>query len=418
MRFIHPATNQPIEHSFLVSEVLQDRWLRKLDEQGNRIAAERQMQDRLRVRPSQDQSIYPADSTWTASVSGYRSGLQTGEYLLLTKLLDQNAGDAVVSEQEQSVTIDEFGNFNTSSIQVALPPLEGCYAVELSLHRKRFLQSFVSSPQVLKRRIDLVAFDAMAQPKRIEFWTPVATIQPLSSQWWNAMNWLPSQPLVQLPAFSEHNKRLVNHGLQTSRKVGDEDCLVLLPSAWQAYPLTIEHPGQPHRLRIRLPRDQAQQLVISIRDSHSNGEATALNVDSGIVIGERQAYLKSLDASSTGLTANGQGANGQGANDQDASTTSSWADHEIVFWPRSAKPTLLMLNASSIEEAAYGDLQLDVGQLQPKPPSPEVSKEPNTAVKEVSERMVALYLTKPLLADALGAQRSIDPLTKRASTVG
>ncbi|MDX1927812.1 MAG: family 10 glycosylhydrolase, partial [Pirellulaceae bacterium] len=398
LRFVHPTTNQPIEHSFLVNEVLNDRWLRKLDEQGNRLAAERQVQDRLRVRSSQPQGIFHPDYVWTGSVSGYLSGLQAGEYQLQTRLLDQNAGDAVVSEQEQAVTVDERGDFNTSSLQVPLPHTESSYALEFSLHRKRFLQTFVSSPQVLKRRLDLVVFDYALPPKRIEYWSPVATIQPLNSQWWSSMDWMPTlgaaQPLVQIPSFNEHNKRLVNHGPQSSRKVGEDDCLVLGPSAWQAYPLTIEHPGQPHRLRIRLPRDQAQQLIISIRDSHSNGEPTTLNIDSGVVIGERQAFLQSTNSA--------------------GGSPWIWADHEIVFWPRSSRPTLLMLNGSSTEEAAFGDLQLDVGQIQAKQPATPAQNELNITDPHTSERMVALYLTKPLIADAFGAHRSIDPVTKRA----
>lgn len=398
LRFVHPTTNQPIEHSFLLNEVLQDRWLRKLDEQGNRVAAERQMQDRIRVRQSQPQSVFQAGSSWSGTVSGYRCGLPAGEYHLQTKLLDQNGNDIVVSEQEQTVSIDERGNFNAPSLQVQLPQLESVYALEFSLQRKRFLQSFVSSSQPLKRRVDLVVFDFMASANRIESWTPVATIQPLNSQWWSTLNWLPAmgsvQPIVPLQAFAEHSKRLVNHGALSSRKVGEQDCLVLGPSAWQAYPLTIEHPGLPHRMRIKLPSDQPQQLVISIRDYHANGEPTTLNVDSGIVLGERQVLSQAIDPS--------------------RSATELWFDHEIVFWPRSTKPTLLMLNASTTEVAAYGDLQLEAGQLAPRAPSTELKTDPNKVAQVESERMVALYLSKPLLADAFGGHRSIDPVTKRA----
>ncbi len=393
MQFVHPTLNQPVEHSFVLSEILADRWLRKLDEQGNRIAAERQMQDRLRVRPRLPQSIFPVDSTWHAALSGYRCGLPAGEYHLLIKLLDQAKGDAIVSEQEQTVMIDQLGNFETFALEVPLPQVESSYAIEFILNRKRFLQSFVSSTHSLKRRVDLVVFDYKAKPNRIEYWTPIATIQPLNSQWWSAKTWFSTlgstQPFVQLPAFSEHSKRLVNHGSQSSRKVGDQDCRTLGPKSWQAYPLAIEHLGQPHRLRVRVPCDRAQQLVISVRDYHTSGEPTTLNVDSAIVLGERQVASQ---AKSAGL----------------------WADHEIVFWPRSLQPVLLMLNASSTEEAAFGELQLEVGQLEPVAPPNAIRAHVSQTESNDSKRMVALYLTKPLMADAFGAQRNVDPLTKRA----
>lgn len=392
IRFNHQTTNQPVEHSFLLSDVLTDRWLRNLDEHGNRIAAERQMQDRLRVHAVQSQSIFQTGTTWYGSLSGYRCGLQAGEHQLLVKLLDQNRGDTVVSEKEQSVSVDAFGNFNLPSLEVPLPQVESSYAIEFSLSRKGFLKSFVASAQPIKRRVDLVVFDYAAPPNRIEYWTHVATIKPLNSQWWSSVNWFSSlnsgQSLVQLPAFSE-NKRAVNHGTQSSRKVGEEDCLILGPSSWQAYPLTIEHSGQPYRLRVRVPRDQPQQLVISIRDFHTSGDPTNLNVDSGIVLGERQVNSQA--------------------------TTGLWAEHEIIFWPRSTKPMLMLFNASLSEDAAFGELQLDVGQVQPTPPlNPAREGIDSSTGSDEATRMVAFYMTKPLLADAFGAQRSIDPVTNRA----
>ncbi len=393
VRFTNPTTNQPLEHSFLVSEVLGDRWLRKLDDQGNRVAAERQMQDRLRVRPSQPVSIYQPSSTWMGTLSGYRCGLPAGEYQLSTRLLDQNNSDAIISEDEKTVTIDDQGGFNVSSLEVPLPQIESSYSIEFSLVRKRFLQSFVRSSETLKRRLDLVVFDKAAPSQRITGWTPVATIRPLDSQWWNAGSWFApigsAQSLGSLASFSEAGKRPVSHGSQATRKVDDKDCLTLGPSAWQAYPLAVDLPGEPHRLRVRVPKDRAQQLVISIRDFHENGEPTTLNVDSGIVLGERQASAQ--------------------ANDK-----AHWAEHEVIFWPRSSKPIVLMLNASNHEEAAFGEVQLEVAQRQLIEPFQGSGQATKVNAGSNAPRMTALYLTKPLVADAFGAQRKVDPITKRA----
>ncbi len=402
IRFDHPATGQPIEHSFALSEVLQERWYRTIDEQGGRVAVERQMQDRLRLRTSQEKSIFQVGAIWTGSLAGFRCGLAAGDYQLTTKLRDQSNHEAIVAEQEQQVTVDANGDFGSRSVEVTLPNVEGAYAIEFSLQRKRFLSSFVSAPDALTRRVDLIVFDYQAQPNRIEYWAPVATIQPLNSQWWHALNWFStlgqSQPIMQLPAFMDPSKRLVSHGAHTTRKVGEQDCLTLGPNAWQAYPLTIEHPGQPHRFRVRVPRDRVQQLVVSVRDFHETGEPITLNVDSGVVITERQIATQS---------------NGAGL----------WADHEIVFWPRSPQPYLLMMNSSAANEASYGELQLEVAKVEPfnLNAAPKSSAAVNIApTKSITaneatgdSRMVALYLSKPFLADAFGAARSIDTLTRR-----
>ena len=401
IRFDHPATGQPVEHSFTLSEVLEQRWFRNIDEQGGRVAVERQMQDRVRLRPSQAKSIFPVGTNWMGTVAGYRCGLAAGDYQLSTKLLDPSNQDAIVSEQVMQVTVDAKGDFSSPSLEIALPQVEGAYSIEFSLQRKRFLQSFVSTSDPLTRRLDLVVFDHQAKPNRIEYWAPVATIQPLNSQWWSALNWFStlgqSQPLIPLPAFADRTKRLVNHGPQGTRKVGELDCLTLGPNAWQAYPLTIEHPGKPHRLRVRVPRDRAQQLVVSVRDFHETGEPTSMNVDSGIVITERQIASQLIGA---GL----------------------WADHEIVFWPRSPQPYLMMMNGSEKTEACFGELQLEVAEIQAFSPDSSATKEPPAvtiapaklpAEAQGNSRMVALYLSKPLLADTFGASRNVDPITRR-----
>ena len=398
VRFDHPVSGKSIENSFELSEVLHQQWARNIDEQGSRLAAERLIQDKIRVQPAQENEIFQAGSAWRGSIVGYKCGLPAGDYQLTTKLLDLGNGEAEIAEQETNVTVDASGNFKSPSLEMPLPTVEGAYSLSFSLSRKRFLPSFVSSSSALQRRLDLVVFDYQAPPTRIQYWAAVATIQPLNSQWWNGMNWLSTlsqtQTLAQLPSFSEHSKRLVSHGDQSTRKVGDFDCLTLGPSAWQAYPLTIEHPDKPHRLRVRIPRDRAQQLIISIRDYHSNSEPSTLNVDSGVVVGER----------AVATVADGD---------------ELWGEHEVVFWPKSQQPYLLMMNGSSSTEASFGELQLEAAQIEsfqtnaPAQPLAATTLETSTTSASAQSRAVTLYLSKPLLADAFGAQRSIDPITRR-----
>ncbi len=403
VRLDHPSTGKPIEHSFALSEVLQQPWTRSIDEQGNRVAAERQLQDKLRVKAAQETSLFQVGTSWRGTVTGYHTGLPAGDYQLTAKLHDLGSGDVMIAEKEMTVTLDGNGNFRSPSVEIALPVVENAYSIAFALNRKRFLPSFVSSPQSLERRVDLVVFDYDAQPTKIQNWEPVATIQPLSTQWWSAMSWFSalsqSKTLQQLPTFSDNSKRSVSHGEQSKRRIGELECLTLAPSAWQAYPLTIEHPNRPHRVRVRLPLDHPQQLIISLRDFHESGEPSTLNVDSGVVIGERQIATQAL-------------------------VNSKWAEHEVVFWPRSSQPYLLLMNSSSNDECSFAEIQLEVAEIAPF--VTEVAKLPPVATQiatpveanapppqQPGERSVTLYLSKPLLADAFGADRSIDPVTRK-----
>ncbi len=218
----------------------------------------------------QPDGIYEAGSNWVGKVSGYRTGLQAGEYELLIQLLNTSQGDAVISTQSQPLSIDSSGGFRSTNVEIGLPKSEGAYSVELTVRRKRMLPSFVASKSTMTRRVDLIAINSAAQPTRIKAWTGVAKIEPLESRWWSPLNWLSTissvQPMMKLPTFAEPAKRPVSYGTQSQTRIDDQPCLVLGPNSWQSYPLQIEHSGNPHRVRVRVPRDRAQQLVISIRD--------------------------------------------------------------------------------------------------------------------------------------------------------
>jgi hypothetical protein len=389
-RFEDPANNEVIEHNLQVSEILQGNWVRNLDDRGNRIAAERLIQDRLRIKPSENKSVYATGIRWGGSIEGYRSGVVAGEYVLQTSLIDEVTGAVQTKGEEKSVTVNELGSFPQTYVELALPVSEGAYAIEVSLQKKRFLNSLVGYTSAMKRRLDMVTFDYKAGATRIEKWVADATIEPLATQWWTKLNWLSpfgsTQPMVQIPGMTDSSRRPSSSGQQGSRKVDDRVCLMLAPNAWQAYPLTIDHPGQPHRLRVTIPSDQPQRLAVSIRDYHGNGEPTALNLDSGVLIGERTLI-------------------------QSSGATSNLIEHEMLFWPRSSHPVVHIMNADENNEASFGTIQLDVAQMVSEPPPNSITIDNGKTPME--SRMVALYLNKPLLADAFGGQRTIDPLTRR-----
>ncbi len=397
-QFNDPVTNKWVETTLPIAEILQGNWVRNLDDRGNRIAAERLIHDKLRLKSNEEKTVYATASNWSGTVEGYRTGLAAGEYLLQASLIDEATGGVVNKGDEKSITVNELGSFDQAFVEVSLPNAEGAYSVEIHIQKKRFLNALVSTPPALKRRIELVTFDFRANPSRIEKWTPVATVDPIASQWWTRLNWLPSfggnSAIPQIPGLADSTRRPVSSGPQSIRKVGESSYISLQPASWQAYPLTIEHPGQPHRLRVTLPADQPQKLAISVRDFHGNGEPSALNIDTGMILSQRMIQ-QSIRNGQTSI------------------------EYEILFWPRSTHPYALLLNADAKMDASFGVLHLDVAELATYSPVKETlpsALDKTFSAKEkppAEKRLVALYLNKPLIADAFGAQRSIDPQTRR-----
>lgn len=378
---------RPTEVNCTLGELLQGHWVRSVDNQGTRVAAERQVFDRLRIRSTQPNNLFPINARWIGVVEGYRCGLPPGDYTLQYSLVDAETNSIVTKGDEKNITLDDLGSFPTMQVELPLPDTEGTWLVDVSIARKRFLSSLVGHGAALNAKLELVTLDYNTNANRIASWEKDATIDPLSSQWWTKLGWIASlnggKPLVQIPGVADLVKRPVSHGTQSTRTVGQAHYLSLGPGAWQAYPLSIDNVGLPHRLKIRVPMDRPQKMVVSIRDYNAQGDPTPLNVDSGLVIGRRTLLQEDDDPNSEQFT-----------------------EHEIIFWPRSAQPYVMLLNADNQQDAAFGTIQLEIGLMSNQPEKP-------SQPSPTANRQVALYLTKPLLVDAFGAQRTIDSVTKR-----
>ncbi len=53
---------------------------------------------------------------------------------------------------------------------------------------------------------------------------------------------------------------------------------------WQAYPLSITHPGMPHILEVEYPSDLPQMLGISVVEPNAAGAVLPIGLDSGVCV--------------------------------------------------------------------------------------------------------------------------------------
>jgi hypothetical protein len=146
--------------------------------------------------------------------------------------------------------------------------------------------------------------------------------------------------------------------------------------SWEAYPLPIERPGEPHVLEIDYPSDVPQSLGISIVEPNAAGTVLPIGLDSGV-------YL----------------------DDEAAQTAPRWETHRIVFWPRTRSPIVLLTNRRDGSPAVFGKMRLLGGQ--PRLPR-AFSRD------AVPERLWAGYLDRPLLAENFLANESLDSWSGRS----
>ena len=98
-------------------------------------------------------------------------------------------------------------------------------------------------------------------------------------------------------------------------------------TSWEAYPLPINNPGQPHVLEIEYPSDVPQSLGISLMEPNAAGTVAPIGLDSGVYV-----------------------------SDEEAENVPQLVKHRVTFWPRTKTPLLLVTNRRQGSRAVYGKI--------------------------------------------------------------
>ncbi|MCA9131999.1 MAG: hypothetical protein KDA45_02545, partial [Planctomycetales bacterium] len=409
-----PFSPQTKQFDLRLGDLLQGSWMESLDQQGNRLAIERQVHDRLRVRWDSEQAIFDGGQTWQVQIAGYQTGLEAGAYVANLRFVSSTASAAEV--QQKTLMVDDSGGFTPFNLDLQVPEGEGAYQLEIAIQRRTILKSLVSSGPLLVRRVDLVVAPQRPPPK-IVGWRPLASIDPLRASKPGSLSWLSSldmrsslsvvdglgmggglgvvdrlQPYN--PLAGSLNQPLSHGRLETrtltlptaeSGVANELPCLTLDGESWLALPLSGLTANVPHRLRVRVPTDRPMELLVSVQQANVAGEYPQLGLDSGVLVEQRQARADG-----------------------------PLAIHDVVFWPRGEKAYALLVNSVPQTQASVLDLQLEQAQMSP-PGEPQDSREEDVQQQTLgSKRMIGLNLDKPLLADGVSASRERDPLTGRA----
>ena len=151
------------------------------------------------------------------------------------------------------------------------------------------------------------------------------------------------------------------------------------PGGWQAYPLPVREIGKPHLLEIEYPSHLPQSLGISIIEPNAAGKVVPLGLDSGLHVsevssGEQPALLR----------------------------------HQLVFWPRTHTPLVLLTNRSDTGPAEYGRIRVLAGPAAP----PAAAEVPQADAS--SSRLLAAYFDQPLFPENFGALEGADEWSGRS----
>ncbi|MBX3420258.1 MAG: hypothetical protein KF752_01750 [Pirellulaceae bacterium] len=423
----NPGTDQWTQCEFGLDELQQQMKTQALDEQGNRLALERPIHDRVRVNDLRAHTVFDCNDTWTMQVAGLRTGLAEGDYVLTAHWA---GGRSTLPVSTAKVRVDADGDFTATKLEVKIPAKEGAHKLALQLVRPNLLSNWMSVKPLLARSVDIVALDDSAAIPTISGWKPQLAIDTAVAARPGSFSWLATfatqarhqttSEISDLLKLSERNlpeqwNRLLPHSRPVSNlgnvtrvgNIGTRDyysiapsttnqsskCATIGPEGWLALPLSGLQAGQPHRLRIEVPTDTGTTLNVSIHDQRPEWSTGPVPQSTVVIeVGDRQSVEGSLT-------------------------------HDLIFWPEAESISIVLANVSRHSAASVGKLLLETAELVSSTESPGnigdrlASVDSPTADRQgVSSRStsycvprsVGMYLDQPLLADCFAAPRQRD----------
>jgi hypothetical protein len=359
-----------------------------LDDRENRLLVRRAPGDLLLVHMTNPSMVfYPEEKLHLDVVPHLLPVPAESRVLITAQLLDAQQRQLWSSEQEVRA-----GGPEIVPLDLSLPAEEGVYDIAIAAQQSspwpRALRPALRWKRAIaERRVQLIVISR--QPPTVKFSrdpTQIMEIDPASSRWWEKAKLppLPQLPqLPQLPRFSRGLSGPLGNGLRETIHHALGDISQLKPSSaspdlsWEAYTLTVGPLGRPYVLEVDYPSDVQQTLGLSIVETNAAGTLVPIGLDSGVDVSEEAT----------------------------SAAPPQWKRHQLVFWPRTNAPLLLITNRRENLPAVYGKIRV-LGGWERLPRTDAAPDRP-------AQRLIAAYMDRPLLPENFSAEEVLDTWSGR-----
>lgn len=381
------GTDPPAREEIPLAELVDGYHGGVLDPRGNRLLVRRAPGDRLRVTLSRDTLVASPGEQLEARVRPTLLGPNPPRKLRLQSRLVAASGAREVwtDDRELASLADEPRTFVEALLTMRLPDQEGVYDLILTAWRPGIQERLGLRSTLDERRVQLVVVSP-ERPMNLDRQPPMEVlveIDPANPAWYQRLPALPLLPGMRRAPLGSGQMATWRHPLGTLVQLGpggrEPDI------AWEAYPLPVARPGQPHIVEVEYPTDVPQNLGLSIIEPNAAGAVMPIGLDSGV-------YLPTEVADGNSLL----------------------GKHRLVFWPRTTAPLVLMTNRGHQSRASYGKIRL----LGPRGATiPVLGRDPGGMARlprafppgePLSERVLAAYFDRPLFAENFSAHQGYD----------
>lgn len=354
-----------------LARIVQELVRQNLDDKNNQLMAQRSPGDALRVSFDRSSLVFASGEKFELDVQPQQLELTANSTYVLSATLGPGRTEDSTWSEEKEFRTEAGTTLKAIRLIVPLPEQEGVYDLRLAIFPKRLTPALLRGKPIATRKVQLVVMSPIktVTPPQAA-WQPVLEFDPASPKWWEQVARLPAW--TRLPT----TPRPVESRPAGNRAHQGKNWVELAPRAWQAYPLSMSAVGKPHIVEIEYPSDLEQTLSISIVEPNAAGAVGPVGLDSGIEV-----------------------------NRPDAEHQASLRRHELIVWPQTRAPYLLLVNRREDTAAVFGKITVKAG---PNSLTP-------LAIPPVTfnSRQLAAYYDKPLFAENFSSPEAVEMATRK-----
>ncbi len=359
-----------------------------LDEAGNRLLVSRSPSDRLRISIERETLIFAPGEMFAFEIEPYLLDQGGAKVRFQAQITSNPAGQRVWSEE-----YDSGPEGTSTAITIKVPDAEGVYDLSIAASQSSRLRGrFPLKKALAERKVQFVVLDPKSQNQTGQApLSKIVEIDPVNPRWWERFATVPWIPGLRRGPLGNGDAATWEHPkLGPMIQLGPGGAAPNV--SWEAYPLPITNPGQPHVLEIEYPSDVPQSMGISLIEPNAAGAVSPIGLDSGVYV-----------------------------SDEEAENTPQLARHRVVFWPRTKTPLLLITNRREGSRAIYGKISVlgtahsqfpvlsSLGRAETASVLP-----PAFADHRRPDRLWAGYLDRPLFVENFSAPEALDATSHRS----
>ncbi|MFO0914226.1 MAG: family 10 glycosylhydrolase [Pirellulales bacterium] len=361
-------------------QLLERDFSEPLDDQRNSILINRRSGDSLRIEFHRDSLVFAPGERWTFDVVPNELKVPDATVKATLKMVAQSTGKSIWT-QEHVLRADPNGRLSALTGQtLTMPAEQGVYRLDVSLQRPWTQAPFTSSRPVAERSVQMVVVRSspdLTQAGGGSGAEVVAEFDPAHPSWWERLPKLSTPAGMRRWLPGNRETRLTSDGV-TGRELAGRRWVDLPPGGWQAFPLPLEHSGQPHEVVIEYPATEPQSLAFSWLDPNAAGELAPGNLDTGVVVERPLTSAEGMPAERLIGT------------------------HRMLVWPRAEGSILLVVNRSVDRPACFGTIRVR-----------RLGQPLTSASATAPPRQLMAYLDSPTLHTTFSGAEQIDPANGR-----